>query len=178
MDILWIFYGYSMDIIWLLYGYSMDILWLFYGYYMDIIWIFYGYSMIILWILYGYSMDILWIFYGYYMIIVWIFYGYSMIILWIFYDYSMDIIHNPCIIYTAPTICRPTATPAACKIPCAVASAVRRRLISSCTGVAMGSQRPCGRKGRCYGCNNGLVLLGNFTGNIWLICGYYMVHDG
>ena len=32
MDILWIYYGYTMDILWIYYGYTMDILWIYYGY--------------------------------------------------------------------------------------------------------------------------------------------------
>ena len=33
MDIVWIYYGYSMDI------YTMDIVWIYYGYSVDILWI-------------------------------------------------------------------------------------------------------------------------------------------
>jgi hypothetical protein len=33
MDILWIYYGYTMDIVW------PDTLWIYYGYSMDIVWI-------------------------------------------------------------------------------------------------------------------------------------------
>jgi D-serine deaminase-like pyridoxal phosphate-dependent protein len=83
-------------------------------------------------------MDITWILYGYYMDIIWI------------------LLHNPCIIYTVPyTQKAPRSVGSdaagACKIPCAVAShAVKRRLISSCTGVAMGRSRGHTADGRGY----------------------------